>query len=125
MPRVALGTVNGRAGNLTDRKLKALKPAEAGKRYDVMDTDVRNLGVRVTDKGLRTFILVARFPGSSNPTRRAVGEYPTTTLEKARKTARAWLGLIREGIDPKEDLARKKRAICWHGNKITSPDARL
>ena len=96
--------------NLTDRKLKALKPAEAGKRYDVMDTDVRNLGVRVTDKGLRTFILVARFPGSSNPTRRAVGEYPTLTLEKARKTARAWLDLIGAGIDPKEETERKKRA---------------
>jgi len=30
--------------NLTDRKLKALKPANTGKRYDIMDTDVRNLG---------------------------------------------------------------------------------
>ena len=96
--------------NLTDRKLKALKPADAGKRYDVMDTDVRNLGVRVTDKGLRTFILVARFPGSSNPTRRAIGEYPTVMLEKARKTARMWLDLISAGIDPKEELERKKRA---------------
>ena len=36
---------------LTDRTLQALKPAKAGKRYDVMDADVRGFGVRVTDKG--------------------------------------------------------------------------
>ena len=71
---------------LTDRTLQALKPAKAGKRYDVMDTDVRGFGVRVTDKGQRTFILIARYPGSTNPTRRALGEYPTLSLRKpARK----------------------------------------
>ena len=64
----------------------------------------------MTDKRLRTFILIARFPGSSNPTRRAVGEYRTVTLEQARKTARAWLDLISAGIDPKEEVERKKRA---------------
>ena len=69
---------------LTDRKLQALKPAAPGKRYDVMDTDVRGFGVRVTDKGQRTFMLLTRYPGSTNPTRRAIGEYPTLTLEKAR-----------------------------------------
>ena len=51
---------------LTDRTLKALKPAR--KRYDVMDTDVPGFGVRVTETGLRTFILTARYPGSPNPT---------------------------------------------------------
>ena len=56
---------------LTDRTLQALKPAKAGKRCDVMDADVRGFGVRVTDKGQRTFVLIARYPGSTNPTRRA------------------------------------------------------
>ena len=40
---------------------------------DLMDTDVRGFGVRVTDKGQCTFILLARYPGSTNPTRRAIG----------------------------------------------------
>jgi integrase len=87
---------------LTDRTLKALKPAKAGGRYDVMDADVSGLGVRVTDKGQRTFILIARYYGSKNPTRRALGEYPTLTLEKAREKARIWRELIRAGKDPKE-----------------------
>ena len=94
---------------LTDRKLQALKPAEPGKRYDVMDTDVRGFGVRVTDKGQRTFILLTRYPGSTNPTRRAIGEYPTLTLEKAREKARAWRQLIEDDIDPKTEEERRAR----------------
>ena len=82
---------------LTDRTLKALKPAKSGSRYDVMDADVSELGVRVTDRGLRTFILIARYPGSDNPTRRALGEYPALTLENASEPALGvrWLRLLR------------------------------
>jgi Arm DNA-binding domain len=68
---------------LTDRKLAALKPD--GKRYDVMDADVPGFGVRVSETGQRTFVLIARYPGSSNPTRRALGEYPALSLEQARE----------------------------------------
>jgi hypothetical protein len=93
---------------LTDRTLQALKPAKAGKRYDVMDADVRGFGVRVTDKGQRTFILIARYPGSTNPTRRAIGEYPTLSLEKAREKARAWHKLLAEGVDPRVEQLRVK-----------------
>jgi hypothetical protein len=35
---------------LTDRTLRTLKPAQLGRRYDIMDADVPGLGVRVTDK---------------------------------------------------------------------------
>jgi integrase len=86
---------------LTDRTLKALKTT--GERYDVMDTDVPSFGVRVTERGRRTFILIARYPGSTNPTRRSVGEYPALSLENARTRARHWRDLIRQGIDPKAE----------------------
>ena len=92
---------------LTDRSLKALKPTK--KRYDVMDTDVPGFGVRVTERGQRTFILIARYPGSSNPTRRAIGEYPALSLEKARERARHWRDLVRQGIDPKTEEDRLRR----------------
>jgi hypothetical protein len=52
---------------LTDRTIQSLKPARVGARYDVMDADVPGLGVRVTDKGQRTFILIARWPCRSMP----------------------------------------------------------
>jgi Arm DNA-binding domain len=77
---------------LTDRKLKALR--SKGVRYDVMDRDVPGFGVRVSEAGLRTFILITRFPGSSNPTRRAIGEYPAMSLETARSQARHWRDLV-------------------------------
>jgi integrase len=93
---------------LTDRKLKALR--RKGIRYDVMDTDVPGFGVRVTPAGLRTFILIARYPGSENPTRRAIGEYPAISLQKARERAREWRQLLRRGIDPKAEEERERRA---------------
>ena len=92
---------------LTDRTLKSLK--QTGKRYDTMDTDVPGFGVRVSETGQRTFILVARYPGSSNPTRRALGEYPALDLQAARKRAREWRDLIRRGVDPKTEEERQKR----------------
>lgn len=85
--------------NLTDRTLKALKPAPKGRTYDVMDGVVPGFGVRVSDSGRRTFILVARY-GSKNPTRRALGVYGALTLEKAREKARDWINLVRKGVDP-------------------------
>ena len=52
---------------LTDRGIKALKPAKSGTLYDAMDAVVPGLGVRVSETGRRTFILVARFPSSKSP----------------------------------------------------------
>jgi integrase len=92
---------------LTDRKLKALKPARTGERYEIMDTEVSGFGARVTDKGKVTFILLARYAGSSNPTRRALGEYPTDTLADAREKARQWRKWVEKGIDPKEEEKRQ------------------
>lgn len=96
--------------NLTDRTLKALKPADTGGRYEVMDTVVPGFGVRVSDKGQASFILVARYPGSSNPTRRTIGVYGAMTLEAARQTARQWHDMIRRGVDPKVEAEHSRRA---------------
>jgi integrase len=95
---------------LTDRALKALKPAKPQSRYEVADAVVPGLAVRVTPTGQRTFVLIARYPGSDNPTRRAIGEYGAITLDEARKEARKWLGLLEEGKDPKAEKERAKQA---------------
>jgi integrase len=94
---------------LTDRKVQSLKAAPKGKRYQVMDTLVPGFGVRVTDKGVRTYIFQARFPGSANPARREINK---ATLEKARDTARDWSALIKQGIDPAqvEEKAKEEQA---------------
>ncbi len=93
---------------LNDRILKALKPG--AKLYDVMDTVTPGFGVRVSETGRKTFILIARYPGSPNPTRRALGEYGALTLEKARAKAREWLELIRQGKDPGDEEERRRHA---------------
>lgn len=85
---------------LNDRTLKALKPAHAGCRYEKRDSVVPGLLVRVTETGKRTFMLQTRFPGSTQPTRRAIGEYGAISLDKARQKARDWIELVRRGIDP-------------------------
>jgi integrase len=95
---------------LNDRIVRSLKAAPRGKRYEVMDSVVPGFGIRLTDKGAKTFILIARYPGSENPTRRALGEYGELTLEQARETARNWHELIRRGIDPREDQERQQLA---------------
>lgn len=90
--------------NLTDRKVKSLKrDASLGDKlghYDTWDTEVSGFGVRVSKTGRRTFVLMARYPGSQNPTRRALGSYGELTLQQAREKARNWLELIRKGKDP-------------------------
>jgi integrase len=93
---------------LNDRALQALKPAKAGERYEVRDTVVPGFGVRVTDKGAKTYVLVARYPGSANPTRRALAAHGEITLEGARRKARHWLELLEQGIDPRTEIERRR-----------------
>jgi Arm DNA-binding domain len=76
---------------LNDRGLKALKPAPEGETYDVADAVVPGFRVRVSETGRKTFVLLTRFPGSRNPTRRSLGIYGALTLEQARIRARDWL----------------------------------
>ena len=95
--------------NLTVKAIDALKPAPVGGRYDVADAIVPGFGIRVTGNGKKTFILTARFPGSHNPTRRAIAEVGAMELSAAREMARAWLEQIAAGIDPKAETERKRR----------------
>ena len=96
---------------LTDRTLKALPPATGKRRhYDVWDDLVQGFGVRVHMNGRKSFQLMARYPGSKNPTRRALGQYENgMTLESARRKAGEWRQLLADGVDPKVETERKVR----------------
>ena len=95
--------------HLTDRTLKALKPAPDGKTDDYWDAGFPGFGVRVSETGRKTFVLAARYPGSENPARRALGKYGPLTLEAAREKARGWLKLIDRGVDPKDEEDRQRQ----------------
>ena len=105
---------------LTDRLLKSLKPIfpkehekagaalDPNEHYDVWDTTISSFGVRVSAKGRKTFVLAARYAGSKNPTRRAIGPYGAVSLADARVTAQTWLKLIEAGKDPAEETKRQR-----------------
>jgi integrase len=108
--------------NITDKTIKALKPGE-----EVLDIGVPGFGVRASASGTKrkTFILVARYPGSRNPVRRVLGRYrepfiddaddadnelvPSFTLEMARARAREWKAMVKAGLDPAQETERKRK----------------
>jgi integrase len=95
---------------LTDRGLQALKPAEPGGRYTVWDTEAAGFGVRVTDRGVRTFIVMRRQAGRGNPVRIALGRYPDDlTLGEARDLAADAKKLLKNGGHPREQEEQRRR----------------
>lgn len=87
---------------LTDRFLKALKPASAGKRFIVWDAVQPHLGVRVTDHGQRSFVVVMRRAGEQRPTRHFLGSYPAISIADARLKTPKIISAFLNGEDPKE-----------------------
>jgi len=96
---------------LTVRGINAQKAAEPGKRAVIWDTEVANFGIRVTDAGKISFIVMRRVDGKL--LRRVVAEhrvgaeYTEGLLTRAREDARAALRDMGQGVDPKQ-----KRAIA-------------
>jgi hypothetical protein len=86
--------------DLSEDMIAALKPER--KRYICMDKQVPWLGIRVSPKGKKSFVMVARF-NSRNPTRRALGKL---TLDAARDKAREWYRSLEQGIDPKRSKSK-------------------
>jgi len=91
--------------NLTDRLLKSLRPA--GKPYEIMDSIVGGLGIRVMPSGAKSFIVRRRF-GSKNPTRRALGRYGDLSVAEAREKTRQWNALVKKGVDPSVEEERRR-----------------
>ena len=84
---------------LTPKFIASLKPA--AKRAYFWDALVPSLGVAVTPRGTKSFILYRRWPGSRAPARRTLGNANKLPLSEARERARDWLALVARGVDPK------------------------
>ena len=96
---------------LTVRYLDQLKPH--GKRYEVFDTIVPGLAIRVTAAGHKTFTLYYRHHGRMR--RVGLGRYPDVLLAEARKIATQHRGRIFDGADPAEREEDGARAGRQHG----------
>ena len=95
---------------LTDRSVKALKPAPAGKRTVVWDSLMPGMAVRVTARGHISFVAVLRRPGQAQPTWTVLGAYPIMTLAEARAAARDALTSLAKGQDPRAVAEERCRA---------------
>ncbi len=95
---------------LTDRFLKNLKTEK--KQEDFWDeTFSGTFGVRVTDRGSKTFVVRYRFGGRRR--RFKLGRYPALTLAKARKKALDLMGEANGGEDPAEKYRQEKNASTF------------
>src|SRR5215831_11607176 len=90
----------------TDRYLKSLKPAEAGKRIVHWDAAKPSFGVRITDRGVISFFVMRRMRGKPQPVRVVLGRYPEIGLAHARKLATAALSELVSGVHPREQRRR-------------------
>ncbi len=92
---------------LTDRLLRNLKTEK--KQEDFWDEIIPgSFGVRVTDRGSKTFILRYRFGGRRR--RLTLGRYQVLSLATARRMALDLLGEASEGEDPSEKRREEKNA---------------
>jgi hypothetical protein len=105
---------------LTVKGIEGLKPPGPGKRRIVHDGLVPGFGVRITDTGAKSFVLVGRFGGSKNPTARALGKVGAITLEQARVQAREWLGQMATGVDPAEVKRQREEGTLRPSSPNTS-----
>jgi integrase len=93
----------------TDRYLRALKPADPGKRLVYWDAARPSFGCRVTDRGVVSFFVIRRMRGKKQPIRVVLGRYPEIGLARARRLATAAIGDLVAGIHPRE-REREERA---------------
>jgi integrase len=78
----------------TDTKIRNLRPKD--QRYE--EWEGNGFGVRVTPRGVKSFVYLYRFDGK--PRRLTLGSYPNMTLADAHKAHAEAMKKLEEGIDP-------------------------
>lgn len=96
---------------LTKGYVESLVPAERD--YLVRDSIIPGFFVKITPRGKRVYGIYYR---TTNGTERrpSLGEHsPGFTTDMARKKAEEWIGLIRQGQDPSNEIRRKRTAMSF------------
>jgi integrase len=76
------------------------------KEYEVRDTKLPGFAVRVSPKGMRTFVF--RWSQDSKDARAPIGRYPAYPVAAARNKAEGWFGMVAKGQDPRKEKAVQK-----------------
>ena len=91
---------------LTDKLLAAMKLEPGQKDRLLFDTATPGLGVRLTARGTRTFLAQWVDPATKRKVREPLGVWGNLTIEQARDAAKARLGDVAKGINPKTERQR-------------------
>jgi hypothetical protein len=94
--------------HLTDKSIRAL-PAPAAGAAITYDAVVPGFGMRVTKKGIRSFVLNYVVHGRER--RMTIGRFPIWSATAAREEARALRRKVDAKIDPMNEQEREQRAI--------------
>jgi integrase len=91
---------------LTDRSVEALRPRAA--RYEVWDDARKGFGVRITPRGVKSFVWVYHFGGK--PRRLTFGTYPRLTLADAGVKLAEAKQLLDTDVDPGSRVVAERAA---------------
>jgi integrase len=94
--------------NFTDRMLSALKVDPGRKDRMVFDAACPGLGIRVTSAGSKVFVAQWTDPATKRKIREKLGVWGSITIEQARGAARARLGEVAKGVNPRVERLRQK-----------------
>ena len=91
---------------LTAKTVENIRPPKSG-RDQYWDTILPGFGLRVTDRGRKTWVLMYR--ARDRQRRMTLGRHPAFSLADAREEARKALRSIERGVDPAEEKLAAKR----------------
>jgi integrase len=97
---------------LTDRFLSSFALEPGRKDQLVFDTECPGLGVRITAKGTRTFLVQWTDPATKQKVRERLGVWGSLTIDQARTAARARHGDVARGINPAAERKKAKEAVA-------------
>lgn len=91
---------------LTDKSVAGAKP-QNGNRYELWDAVVPGFGVRISEKGRKSWFVAYSYFGRRR--RMSLGTYPLTPLVDAREAARSALAEVEKGFDPAADKIHQRK----------------
>jgi integrase len=91
--------------NLTKSYIERIAPGTPGKQQFDWDDSIKGFGIRVTP-GSKTFILDRKLNGKT--IRLSIGRFPDWSVQDARERARELIVMMDKGIDPRQELRRRK-----------------
>lgn len=94
----------------TDRGVRGLKAPASG-RVDVWDLTLPGFGVRISARGVRTWVV--RYRHGRKQRRLRLGNFPPMSLAAARKQATRRLNAVDEGKDPAAEKAEAREASTF------------